>query len=325
MSAKYKNKLLALGAIFIITGCLAAWTIVKRSSRTSFETGATDIAFVDTSSIYKISVKSPDSDEVIVERAGEGHPWVVNGRYRVRAQLAAFLVFGLHKLEVKRPVSQNSKSKVIHQLEGQGLLVKVSSREEEKQFYVMTNPNDINSSYLWEKGTGSPYIVYVPGVKGDISNLLKLKANDWRIREIFSSTPRTLQSVKITYRERRGDDFEIRYEDGGYKVHGMDDVDTVKLKKYLGLFQLLGAEQYVDSDSVKMMLDKRRPDVVIRLEDIDPKKNNQLQLYFIPAQNKIFGTIEKSKEVVLLNPQVFKFVLVNKKYFHPKPANNAVE
>ena len=86
----------------------------------------------------------------------------------------------------------------------------------------------------------------------------------------------------------------------------------------MNLFTYLSSDGFVNKDSIFKNFDLNQPDVSIKIQDHDSTKNNNLRIYFSKKNNKMYGLTDRNKDLLLLNPQVFKFVFINKKYFSSK-------
>lgn len=317
MRPDQKKRLLLLLFLFGITGLGALWTTWNNRAKSSFKGNDISIAIQDSAAIKQIIIEKPNGDKYTVSQTSD-YNWILNNEYKVRVQLVNYLKFGLQRIEVKRPVSKTEEASVAKLLQQKGTRCRVFIGNQIRDFLIMTNPNDLNSSYYLEQGHSASYIVYVPGVKGDLSNLLNLDKNDWRAKEIFTSTVGTLKSIQVIYTARKEDSFEIYYNKGGFEIKDVSNPDTIKIKKYLSVFNFLNADKFENLESLPTDLKTTTPDVVLKLEDFDSSKSNVLRIYFLKKVNKMIGLSDKTKEAMILNPQVFKFVLVNKKYFVAK-------
>src|SRR5690606_2143057 len=141
MNKYYKKRLAILSVVFIVSGLFAIWTTTDSKNVSSFNNTVKNLSYSDTTSISAISI-SEGREVKILKRSNS--KWVINEQYKVRQQLITLLFFALNKLEVKRPIDKNKKQ-IIEELKKYNLLIEVKG-EENRKFYIMPNPNDVNSS-----------------------------------------------------------------------------------------------------------------------------------------------------------------------------------
>jgi hypothetical protein len=224
---------------------------------------------------------------------------------------------GLNQLEIKRPVSEESKEKVMQLLKEKGARVVVENAEGKKELIFASNENDVNSTYLLVPGTATPYIAFVPGIPGDINNLFHFSENDWRSRILFASQPNHIQSLQISYPQDPASNVDISYARGNFEVKGVSPLDTAKLYEYLPLYQNIPISRFLDStDSLSASLINKAPFAQIKLIELDSSKNNAVEIYKSPDnQTEFYGRIAKTGEEVALKKDVFSQLLMKKNDF----------
>lgn len=302
--------------LFLLTGVLAFYTVFsKKFKSSSYGKTEEEIAIVDTASISRIQLQGK-LPVVNLERNPSG--WTVNNKYQAREQLTGLLLFGLNKLEVKRPVSENKVNEVKARLLKEGVSISIYSDEGEKRIKVLPNEGDPNSSYYLKEGSNQPYIVFVPGVKGDISGLAGLGEQDWRSRSLFRSSPRSLQSIKVSFYLNPSDGFEISPKNGIFEVKGLADADSGKIHRYVMLYSLTNVDKYITENQEKIVsqLKKTGPIARVLVDDIVDKQDKTVDIYKdIENPKRFYGIISETDELVSLNGELFNFILVKKSYF----------
>lgn len=316
------NQLKRIQLLFVfllLTGVGAFFSLQKNTETSSFKKEEISLAVGDTMGIEAIKIQRPSQAAVNLHKISLNE-WRVNNKFEVRNQLVSFLFYGLNKLEVKRPISDNQKGLVKKELLADGIKVSIRKGEKEETFIVKTNENDINSSYFLPSGSDDPVIVHVPGVKGDISQLLNLKEEDWRTRELFNSSPLSLKKVSLNYTEHKEDNFEVVSENSGFLVKGVENQDTLKVKKYLEMFGYLNVDKFIveKKDSIEKVLSVSKPYATLTIQDIHPEKSKQLIIYRLSGEQNLIGKIVNTNEVVTLNPKIYKFVFVRKSHFQKR-------
>ena len=299
--------------LIILIGC-AVFVINDRTKQSSFSGKVTSIEFGDTSLINKITIVHPNAETVNLSKDEYGQ-WKIDNSFKARKQLINFLLYGLEKLEVKRPVSENQHREILQKLKTKGHKVTIDNEKESVSFSILTNEADVNSSWFATED-GVPVIVHVPGVQGDLSQLVGLGRQDWRTRELFTSTALSLKSIKIDYPQSPSEGFEIISSNNSFLLKGRQDTDTSKTNKYVMAFRYINFDKYLDSEKIKAVSSSNlEPYAIISLTDIDEMRNKVLEIYLPASDGKLYGKMIPGNEWVSLNPKIFRLVLAKKSYF----------
>ncbi|MBC7450960.1 MAG: DUF4340 domain-containing protein [Cytophagales bacterium] len=316
------NRVKILFLLAVLTGALAVWSqLGKHSSGKPVYEG---FAAIDTMDIVKVSFTAKGETMHYVAPKNE-RKWFIDSKYEVRSDIIALMKVGLARMDVKMPVSEELRGNVKTKLLSEGVHVQVQSEEGEREFWVLTNDNDKNSSYYLSSKDAEPYIVHVPGFTGDLTDLFRLKAEDWRNKALFRSVPGSIEEIKISYilaPSAPKDGFTIKKEINGYQVIDMPKADSTKLYTYLGLFQRVNVDNYLvdkQRDSVDYLLKSQSPKVILEVIDIDKSRSRTLQIYnALPGNKLLYARIVENGELVSLNPESFFRILVRKQWFLDK-------
>ncbi|WMJ74540.1 DUF4340 domain-containing protein [Cytophagaceae bacterium ABcell3] len=298
----------------VVVLSIAAWFTVKEKRTGSTFNEDLAVSIADTSSVYEIGYQSDEINGVL--RRDRNNVWIINEKYPTRIQLSDLLLFGIAKLEIRRPVSEENKQKVYEKLKSEGIRVNVKEKDGEHVFHVLSNDNDPNSSYFLKEGSDTPYITYVPGFTGNLTNLLTLSENDWRSRTVFASDNRSLQKIKVHYPESEEDDFEIKYQEGSFGIAGINPIDTMKLVNYLQSFVMVNVSGFVDNpDSLREELANLQPKAILEVEDMLKERSNELLIYKPKDEKYWFGLVKAINEPVILRNELVERLLPVKEDF----------
>jgi len=220
------------------------------------------------------------------------------------------------------PVASELRAEVKKRLLADGVHVQVQTEEGEKEFWVLTNDNDNNSSYFISSKDAEPYIIYVPGFTGDLTDLFKLKAGDWRNKALFRNLPGGIEEITLSYQSSPKDGFIIKQNLNHYEVIDMPAIDSTRLLTYLSLFQRVNVENYLvdkQKDSVEYLLKSQKPEVVLSVLDRDKSRSKTIQIYkALPGTKSLYARVVDNGELVTLNPEAFFRILVRKQWFMDK-------
>jgi hypothetical protein len=307
-----------LFVIAIITGLWALLTSLSKDQvgKPVYE----DFIAIDTSDITKVSFAVKGVTHYVAPKTST--TWFIDSKYEVRKDIITTMKLGLARMEVKMPISTELKESIKNKLLQEGVHVEVKTEEKTIAFWIITNENDNNSSYYLSSKDAEPYIIYVPGFTGDLSDLFKLKAGDWRNKALYRNSLGSIQEIELSYASAPADGFKIENDLGKYHVVNMKNVDSTKLYTYLSSFQHINVEDYVvdeQRDSVDYLLKNQKPEVTLTLIDSDKSHSKIIQIYkALPGTKSLYAKIVDNGELVTLNPELIYRLLVRKQWFMDK-------
>ncbi|MBO9701223.1 MAG: DUF4340 domain-containing protein [Sporocytophaga sp.] len=304
--------------LFVITGLTALYTLLGERGSDSFNKEKQSVGIADTTAITSVTLQA-NNKTTKLKKEPNGK-WLVNNKYEAREKLISLLFFGLNKIEVKRPVADNKKEGVVKNLKQDGVKVSVESSDNRDVFYVLSNENDVNSTYFLAEGSSDPVIVFVPGVKGDLSELASLQEQDWRSRVLFNSSPRSLQKVSVSFPAAPSENFTIVSKGNKFEVENLPAQDSSKIHRYLMLYGVTNVDKYIvdGKDTIVNQLHNGKPFSTIQVDDIVDNLSKTVDIYLDPwKQGKIYAIIRNTGELVTLNPELTNYLLVKKSFFAP--------
>ncbi len=314
---KQLTRIKLLSILFLCTGLVALFVVLKN---TSFGGGSdtTKKIAIDSSSLSKISLTYKKETTILTKGQLK---WQVNNTYNARPNLIQLMIVGLSKVEIKRPVAEENKKKITAYLKRNGIQVEAKGDEWSRKFLISSNENDANSSYYLEEGSEEPYIVYVPSFSGDMANLLKMTEIDWRSKELFISSPMSLQKIAVSYPAFKTSNVAITWNAKTFNVMGVTKVDSTKVITYLSQFEHVTIDNYVylDSASIITSLRKNAPQAIIEVSDLNPAGNHKLSIYSESKDPKgIYAIVEPENQLVTMKPETLFRILVRKEFFEKK-------
>ena len=304
--------------IAVVTGALAFWTSVNKGK--SGKPIYTDFIAIDTTNLIKVSFTVNGETHYVAPKTSS--TWFIDSKYDVRRDFITTMKLGLARMDVKMPVSTELKETIRKRLLEEGVHVEVSTEEGINQFWVLTNDNDNNSSYFLSSKDAEPYIIYVPGFTGDLTDLFRIKVSDWRNKALFRNILGSIQEVSLKYESSPKDGFVIKQKINGYEVVDMQSVDSTKLYTYLSLFQRANVDNILvdkQRDSVEFLLKTLKPEVTLTIIDHDKTQSKAIQIYkALPGTKMLYARVVDNDELVTLNPETFFRFLVRKQWFMDK-------
>lgn len=304
--------------IAVVTGALALWTSVSKDQ--SGKPVYADFVTVDTTDLIKVTFAANGEVHYVAPKTES--TWFIDSKYEVRRDFITTMKLGLARMDVKMPVSTELKETVRKRLLAEGVHVEVTTEEGVKEFWVLTNDNDNNSSYFISSKDAEPYIIYVPGFTGDLSDLFKIKAADWRNKALFRCAPGSIEEIALKYESSPEDGFVIKHNLNTYQVVDMKSVDSTKLSTYLSLFQRINVDNILvdkQKDSVEFLLKTQTPEVTLSVTDYNKTQSKTIQIYkALPGMKSLYAKVVDNGELVTLNPETFYRLLVRKQWFMDK-------
>ena len=301
-----------------VTGALAFWTSVNKGK--SGKPIYSDFVSIDTTDLIKVAFTVNGETHYVAPKTSS--TWFIDSKYEVRRDFITTMKLGLARMDVKMPVSTELKESIRKRLLTEGVRVEVSTEEATKEFWILTNDNDNNSSYFISSKEAEPYIIYVPGFTGDLTDLFKIKVSDWRNKALFRNMVGNIQEITLNYESFPKDGFVIKQKIGGYEVIDMQSVDSTKLYTYLGLFQRINVENILvdkQKDSVEFLLKTQTAEVTLTVIDREKSQSKTIQIYnALPGTKLLYAKVVDNGELVTLNPETFYRLLVRKQWFMDK-------
>lgn len=318
-----KNRSILILALLLISG-LVLYLLLKRNE-TKDTIGGADTAFAvaDTAAVTRIFMSTKGSQNVLLERKGEDK-WTVNKKYEAFQPNVNVLLKTLAQMEVKRPVARQARANVIKEIATQGIKVEVYTRQGLlKTFYVGNPTASSTGTNVIMEGAEQPYVVALPGFEGYITGRFNNPESEWRSRAVFRSVPASIQQLTVTYPDTPRYSFEIRHTAGKPELVGHEGASPKALRDYLGQYGKIYAEQIMDDmperfrDSLQLI----KPWAVIRLQDADPRKSNEITIYPPGAMGaRMVAVYGADKTLATVQGYVFNKLLVTPYAFLPQPA-----
>ncbi|WP_018342116.1 DUF4340 domain-containing protein [Cytophaga aurantiaca] len=304
--------------VAVVTGALAFWTSVSKDQ--SGKPVYAEFIAIDTTDLVKVEFTANGETHYVAPKTN--NTWFIDSKYDVRKDFITTMKLGLGRMDVKMPVASEVKDEIRKRLLSEGVHVTVSTEEATKEFWVLTNDNDNNSSYYISSKDAEPYIIYVPGFTGDLTDLFKIKAGDWRNKALFRNIPGSIQEVTLKYASSPKDGFVIQQKMNSYEVVDMKSVDSTKLYTYLSLFQRVNVDNILvdkQKDSVEFLLKTQSAEVTLSIVDHDKTQSKTIQIYkALPGTKLLYAKVVDNGELVTLNPETFYRLLVRKQWFMDK-------
>jgi hypothetical protein len=248
----------------------------------------------DTASIDKIFLANKSNQSVLLTK--EGKKWMVNGEFEARGDMMENILACIRNVEVKQYVP---KTAIDHEMK----LLSVSATKVEiyikgalyKVYFVGGPTQDHFGTYMVMEGSETPYICYMPGHRGYLSNFYTPLKDEWRSRQIFHYQLEEIATIKTEFYREPENSWEITNVDNQhFKLKSLatnqfvGPFDTGTVKAIVREFKALGFEAFVTVPASRMDSVKTKyPLYKITVTDRSGKKR-WVDLYEIPMPPGVY-------------------------------------
>lgn len=295
-----RKTILYLVLLALIGG--AAYYFVFYKPDAGFPKSESDFGIKDTAAIGKIFLSTPTGENILVERSDSG--WVLNKKYKALQSTVDLVMEVLSKQEAKYPAPEASHNGIIKSLAGNGVKVEVYDRKGTKMkvFYVGSEAHESSGSYMLLEGAPRTYLVHMPGFTGILKPSYTTRFSDWRDRTVFNTPAANIASLTITYPEEPLNTFTIHQNekltvDADNGVKGTQPLNEKRVKDYLGFFQNLNCEGYLNGkiaiDTILSRVPKKCSIELITKNG----RTQRLDVYWKPLSKRSKNANESSHDV----------------------------
>ncbi len=245
---KNKNMILALVGLVLIG--IGAYLYFNQSKST-YEAGEKDFGMADTSGVDKIFLADKSGLQTTLEKEGVNR-WKVNGKYTARIDMLENLFDVIKRISVRAPVANSASENILKRLATNNIKVEIYRKGElAKVYYVGGGTADNYGSFALMDGSENPYICYLPGHNGYLTNFYNPNPLEWRDRLIFAMSPRDIRSVRVEYTYEPQAGYTVEQPERSIFVvkNAMGEsipFDTNIVKAYLLEFKNIAYESFVD-------------------------------------------------------------------------------
>lgn len=307
-------KLKYLSSTIVVLLLLILFAIQSKFNTTSNSTlslNSSSFAIKDTSLVSRFEFGSN-----VITKEVNNKSWRINNRYQVDELMLKSLFSVMQSLEVKRPVSEQSKEKILQSFADNGIEIKVFAGEKLKTHFMMSAfEEDTYAMLLDDKN--KPYSIYIPGFFVPIRDLFDINEQEWRNKTVMQTSWRSMKSLNLKYSQNPKNNLHIEYDSIFYKVENVANLDTARLYSYIqNNYTVFRAESFLKNDELKDSLQKAKPFCTITLRDLNPKNNNTLKIYQVNHQP--YGILKNPSLLLALDPRSMGAILLSSRDFQVK-------
>lgn len=255
------NKIVIRGVLLSVAIGLLLLILFK--SRSPFGKSNSSFASEPQKEITKIEF-SNGGRRLSLEKEGEN--WLINGKIETRKRGILFILRVLQEIKIKSPVSAELFES---EITGKGIVpvrVKVyEKRKLLKTFLVYKTRSNTYGNIMKIKEGSKPFIVCLPGYKGDIGSGFTLNELFWQPYTVFNILPSEIASVNFENLSDTASSFSIVNKNDHYVISGitrdMAGWDSTLVTRYLSYFSWIPFESWAFEigEEEKKMVESQQP------------------------------------------------------------------
>jgi len=330
---------------------IAVLLIFQNRKGTLSEKG--QFAIEDTTSVTRIFLADKRDNTVSLKKESDGE-WTLNETLKTRKEAVNILLKTMNGLAVKAPVSKTSYNNVITRLAANSVKVEVYQmvyrinlwgymklfpHEKCTKIYYVGHPTPDNmGTFMMIEGSDTPFVVYLPGLRGYVSARYSAISGDWRDHTIFKTPPDKLKFIKLEFPQEPEQSFLLEKEGSSVikitqsatgKV--LDRFDTARVVEFVNAYKFIAFESPLEAMEPKVVdsVTRSLPLHIITVGDVNGKvksiktfrrpnhdKAEDLDGNLYPWDvNRLYALIDGGRELVLVQYFVFDEITRPLSYF----------
>ncbi len=235
--------------------------------------------------------------------------WYINkNHYRASNAAIATLMLILKRLKIKRPISKSLKDSILNNnIEKKILISSYSKNKLINNFSLFEH----QGQFIAAKDK-QVYNVYIPGYNFDIYDYLNFTAESIRDKQVFKTSWKTLNKLKITY-PNQFESLDIGFKNSFYEIKGISQLDTLKLYNYINEIEHLETELFIENKNLLNKLNQTNFIAKLFVEDINYPIATEVTIY--ESNDSIYGVSNTIEGIMTFKNQIINTILVDKEYF----------
>ena len=279
-----KNIKVIIVGFIVIAIAAAIHLSMKKGERVAIlKKAASAFALIDTSGIDKIIIFD-GKEEIIVRKQQKS--WSYNGSELANKPAITELLNVMLTIKPVKPINDSLMDKVAIELRTNGVKIQFYAGDiEDRAFYVGSFQNQ---TIMMMVSTGAPHFVICEAYNEKVFELFKNSLSDFKSTNIFTSTAQSIQSVELI--SKTLNPYLLTYDAGNFKYLGSASIPNQnEIKLFFNKLIDLKIEQYEN------VLVDMKPIAVLQLTDVDPKRDNTIEILRIDTDKVLIKNVNKKK------------------------------
>ncbi len=341
------TKTFLLIALVIALGAIAFFS--TRAQTESADGPLRNFAIADTSAITKFRISDTEGNKITITRENNEKVWMVEGSsFKARPENATLILDAVKRIAIRQDLDEAEINTTLNFLTVRHKKVEFFVNNEStpiKSWYIGNSTADHQGTYMLlqegEQKSSIPFIVYKPGMRGNLEARFFTSFVDWRFSGIYNYRVGEIKDISFTNIDNPEESFEINVNkesevqliDGNKQP--ISAFDTAQVSHYVTHFKKLHFSHVADdltSAQIDSVLNvKPNASIAVTTHNNATKKVNIWKIYDTIETDEgvskklnpgyAFLAIENSKELVRVQYYQWDNVLKPKSYFLPRVNN----
>lgn len=202
----------------LLVGIFYVYTQQKQASKVD---PSWQIYVADREEIGRVFIAHRDGHTFDLQR--EQDHWTINSQYKAWPHAIDNLLKTLTSQRIKSLVTNNALPQVTKDIASNSLKVIMYDKEgnELKTLYVGGVTPDERGTFMFIEGAEYPVIADIPGFEGGLRSRYNLTLEDWRDRQLISTSFSELSNITVNYPKQQDESFQLQSRDDGWSITGL--------------------------------------------------------------------------------------------------------
>jgi hypothetical protein len=344
-SARKSNIYIWLTAIILAVATIAVVQYNRKAGEKQLETADRGFTVKSMNDVNKVVIRHVKLQPLIFTR-GENN-WLLNGTYDVDPGVFVNIEKVLTGMQMLYIPARNATTTILESLKSNGIQVDIYKDEDDKEpvkmFFVGTDTQKGDGTYMILGGSSQPYVMHLPGLAGGLRSRFEQPAINFRDKFIIKNVPGSITSLTMEYPGDYRSSFKISNNNGEWTIQPLlsDNSNTSSfpnqnlIASYASRFEKLGAEIFITDEPTITEVRKNLPAAILTIqnkkdvkkvyrfygyEDITENKGYAKTPAEIRNQNRLFVEIDSSDMLTAQN-RVFSRIFMGLDNFMGKVKN----
>ncbi|MFO8235215.1 MAG: DUF4340 domain-containing protein [Bacteroidales bacterium] len=275
--------------------------VYLQDKNSTLDSALTDFR-LDKDEIPDSLVLSRNKQDTYICLSKRGEDWYIDNQLPARQNAIETLLKAMRNLVVEAPVTEASKETVVDLVEQSSIRVEVfDDHIRLKDYYIEDSPYKKDITYMMMTGTKDPFLMNLPGYKGNIADFFRPDYKYWRSKELFDYSGIDIRKVELIYPQKPEISFVLHYThddqfilESNHNSEKSINPDISRASRYFSYFSGIEYEAVLDSTELGDSLENATPYCKILVEDATGNKTT-LKTYRKSGEGKkdAFGQIDK--------------------------------
>ncbi len=274
---------------------------------------------------------SGEKGKLTLEKGKES--WLINSGGEARKTGIQFILRILYEIQIKSPVSEDLFETEVTGKDVKPVKVKVYSHKKLlKSFLVYKTMSNEYGNIMKMKEGSKPFIVYVPGFKGEVGSAFTVNELFWQSYNLFNLMPSEISTVEVTNNSDPSSSFSIQRNGKRFFLAGdeknLTGWDSSLIRRYLSYFTWVPFESWVFdmNPAEKKEAESQSPKFRISVQSMSGKKSIlDLWLRKISVGDSVYtdtdrllGKTDGNSEFMIIRYFDIDPLLKKRSYFFPE-------